>query len=119
MVHIDLVGQLGFFVKVATRLVPEGWVEHKISGYRCHFRAFQFELDNLGTKNFEIGSVIKKLQPFEVDEILVKSEKFKQKFHENPSFCVQKLVSYDFLKPLLGSPKMYKHKSRAGAAHTG
>ena len=54
---------------VASHLVPDGWVEIKISDCRCHFRTFQLELDNLGTKNFEIGSVVKKLQLFEVGRI--------------------------------------------------
>ena len=58
-------GQPGF--SLASGLVPDRWVERKSSGYRCHFRAFQLELDNLGTKNFEIGSVVKKLQPLELD----------------------------------------------------
>ena len=31
---------------------------------------FQLELDTLGTKNFEIGTVVKKLQMFEVGRIL-------------------------------------------------
>ena len=61
-------GQPGFSLKVASGLVPDRWVERKSSSYRCHFRSFQLELDNLGTKNFEIGSVVKKLQPFEVDK---------------------------------------------------
>ena len=56
-------GQPGF--SLASGLVPERWVERKSSGYQCHFRAFQLELDNLGTKNFEIGSVVKKLQQVE------------------------------------------------------
>ena len=33
---------------------------------------FQLELDTLGTKNFEIGTVVKKLQMFEVGQILKK-----------------------------------------------
>ena len=36
-----------------------------------HFRAFQLELNTLGTKNLEIGSVVEKLQPFEVEQISV------------------------------------------------
>ena len=52
-------GQPGVSLKVASGLVPDRWVERKSSGYRCHFRAFQLELDNLGTKDFEIGSVSK------------------------------------------------------------
>ena len=63
-------GQPGFPLKVASRLLPNGWIQLKISGCRCHFRAFQLELDNLGTKNFEIGSVVEKLQPFEVGQFL-------------------------------------------------
>ena len=57
---------LDFSLKVASGLLPNGWIELKISGCRGHFRAFQIKLDNLGTKNFQFGSVIKKLQLFEV-----------------------------------------------------
>ena len=58
-------GQPGF--SLASGLVPDRWVERKSSGYRCHFRAFQLELVTfLGDKNFEIGSVVKNLQLFEV-----------------------------------------------------
>ena len=62
MVYIGLVASFGIFLKFSSRLVPDGWVELKISGCRYHFRAFQLELDNLDTKNFEIGSVDTKLQ---------------------------------------------------------
>ena len=72
VMHIGQVTSLGIFLKLTSRLIPGGWVERKISGCRYHFRTFQLELDNLGTKNFEIGSVVKKLQPFEVDEMLAK-----------------------------------------------
>ena len=58
------------FLKSASRLLPDGWVELKISGCRYHFRTFQLELDTLGTKNFEIATVVKKLQMFEVGRIL-------------------------------------------------
>ena len=54
-------------IKIAS-LGIDGYVECKISTYRCHFRAFQLELDNPDTKNFQIGSVVKKLQPFEVGQ---------------------------------------------------
>ena len=56
------------FLENLLRLVTDGWVGHKISGCRCYFRAFQREPYNLVTKNFEIDSVVKKLQPFEVDD---------------------------------------------------
>ena len=70
MVHIGPVASSGIFRKFASRLLPDGWVELKISGCRYHFRTFQLELDTLGTKNFEIGTVVKKLQMFEVGRIL-------------------------------------------------
>ena len=47
------------FLKIASHLLHDGWVELKISGCRYHVRAFQLELDILGTKNFEISSVVK------------------------------------------------------------
>ena len=56
-------------MKSASRLLPDGWVGLKSSGYRCHFRAFQLELDIISTKNFENGSVVQKLQLFEVARI--------------------------------------------------
>ena len=56
----------GFLLKLASRLVSGGWVELKIYDCKCHYRAFQLKLDILGTKNFETGSVVKKLQIFEV-----------------------------------------------------
>ena len=65
MVHIDQIGSFRIFLKFTSRLLPDRWVEHKISGSKCHFRAFQLELDILSIKNFEIGSVVKKLQQFE------------------------------------------------------
>ena len=55
-----------------SRLLPGVGVERKISGCRCHFRTFQLELDNLGTKNFGIGSVVEKLQPFEFGSSKIK-----------------------------------------------
>ena len=65
VVHIGLVTlvpSFEIFPKFASRLlhvpVPDGCVEHKISGYRCHFRAFQLELDTIDTKNFEIISEV-------------------------------------------------------------
>ena len=75
-----------FTLKVASRLVPDGWVELRGSGCRCCFRAFQLELDNPSTKNFGIGSVVKKLQLFVVGRILENLggfAKFKQKSNEN------------------------------------
>ena len=57
------------FLKSASRLLPNGWVELKISGYRCNFRAFQLELDNLGTVPRALklrSSVVKKLWSFVV-----------------------------------------------------
>ena len=53
----------GIFPKSASRLVPDGWVEIKISGCRCHFRTIQLELDILDTKNIGNGPVVKELQP--------------------------------------------------------
>ena len=58
------IGQIAvfeIFPKFASRLLPDGWVGLKSSGCRCHFRAFQLELDIVGTKNFEIGPVVKKV----------------------------------------------------------
>ena len=66
VVHIGLVASFWIFVKFASRLLPDGWVKLKTSGCRCHFRAFQLELDTLDTKNFGIGSVVTKLQLFKV-----------------------------------------------------
>ena len=57
------------YLKVASRLVPDGCEELTISGCGYHFRTFQLELDNLDTKNFGNGSVVKKLQLLEVGRI--------------------------------------------------
>ena len=57
------------FVKSVSRLLPDGWVGLKSSGYRCHFRAFQLKLFILDTRNFGNGSVVQKLQLFEVARI--------------------------------------------------
>ena len=45
------------------------------------------ELDNLGTKNFEIGSVLQKLQLFEVDYIEkpVDGKAFNRHYPEEPN----------------------------------
>ena len=61
VVHIGLDSSFEIFLKFASRLLPDRWVELKISGCRCHFRAFQLELNTLGSKNFEIDSVVEKL----------------------------------------------------------
>ena len=66
VVQVGQVPGLGIFLKSASRLLPDGWVGLEIFGCRCDFRAFQLELDILGTKNIEIGSVGTKLQLYEV-----------------------------------------------------
>ena len=60
------------FTFYASSILPDGWVELKISTCRCHFRAFQVELDILGIVNFVIGSVVEKLQAFEVGWISIR-----------------------------------------------
>ena len=69
VVHIDQVARFGIFLKSASRLVPDGWVELKSFGYRCDFRAFQIKLDILDTQNFGNGPVVEELQLFEVGMI--------------------------------------------------
>ena len=59
----------GYFLKSVSRLVPNGWVGLKSFGYRCHFRAFQLELDTLDTQNIGNGPVVEELQPLEVGRI--------------------------------------------------
>ena len=70
VVQVDQVPGFWIFLKSASRLLPGGWVEFTSFHNRCHFRAFQLELDTLGTKNFGIGPVVKKLRLFEVGQIL-------------------------------------------------
>ena len=65
-VHIGQVTSFQIFLKFASRLLPDGWVELTISSCRYYFQTFQLELDILGIKNFETGSVVEKLQIFEV-----------------------------------------------------
>ena len=84
MVHIDLVGQPGFLLKIASRLPSGEGVDLIRGGYRCHFWAFQLELNRLGSKNFAIGSVVAKLQSIVFGEILENFEKFKPKINGNP-----------------------------------
>ena len=59
------------FTLYPSSILPDGWVELKISTCRCYFRAFQVELDILGIMNFVIGSVVEKLQAFEVGWISI------------------------------------------------
>ena len=70
VVHIGQVARFGIFLKSASRLVPDGWVELKSFGYRCDFRAFQIKLDILDTQNFGNGPVVEELQLFEVEQLL-------------------------------------------------
>ena len=70
----------GIYRKFASRLILERWVELQISGCRYHFRVFQIELNTLGIKNFEIGSVVEKLQSFEAGRILVPMVQISMKF---------------------------------------
>ena len=65
--QVGLVVSFGIFMKFASGLLPDGWVELKGSGCRCDFRTNQLELDILDTKNFGIGSVGAKLQPLKDD----------------------------------------------------
>ena len=50
------------FQKITRRLTDYGVSKIKMTNCGCHFRGFQLELDTLDTKNFEIGSVVTKLQ---------------------------------------------------------
>ena len=54
------------FQKPSKRLAPENLSEIEVHNCRCHFRGFQLELHIVDTKNFEIGSVVAKLQLSEV-----------------------------------------------------
>ena len=82
MVHIGLVSSFEIFLNIASRLLPDRWAELKISGGRCYFRAFQIELNTLGIKDFEIGSVVEMLQPCEVGRILVPRDEISMKFDD-------------------------------------
>ena len=96
MVQVGQAARFGISPKSASRWVPVGWVGLVVSSCRYRFRTFQLKLDILDTKNFGNGPVVEELQPFEVGRISIKSNGFKQKPYENPSFPVQKLESYDF-----------------------
>ena len=74
----------GIFLKSASRLLPDGWVELKSAGCRGYFRTFQLELDILDTKNFGIGSVVKKLQLLEVGRISENIGKSQALMRQNP-----------------------------------
>ena len=75
------VASFGIFPKSASRLVPDGWVELNRFGYRYDFRAFQLELDILGTQNFGNRPVVEELRPFEVGVI--------SKNPEIPRLCIE------------------------------
>ena len=74
VVQVGQVPGFGIFLKSASRLLPDGWVGFTSFDNRCHFRAFQLELNILEPKNFENHSVVKKLELFEVARILVRPE---------------------------------------------
>ena len=81
--HIGQVARFGIFLKSASRLVPDGWVERKISVTDVIFERFSSSQNlTLGTKNFEIGPLVKKLQPFEVGRILVPMVQISMKFDD-------------------------------------
>ena len=82
--------EIWIFLKSASRLLPDRWVEVKISDCRCHFRAFQLELNTLDTKKFEIGSVGTKLQLFEVGWFLENLRMFVREIHLFVFFCKKK-----------------------------
>ena len=52
--------------KTRKRLALEHLSEIEPHNCRCYFRGFQLELAIVNTKNFEIGSVVAKLQLLEV-----------------------------------------------------
>ena len=67
------------FLEVASCMLPNEWIELKISSCRGYFRAFQIEVDNLGMKNFQVGTVVKKLQLFQVGRIFKNPNFFSKK----------------------------------------
>ena len=115
VVHIDLVGQPGFLLKIASRLPSGEGVDLIRGGYRYYFWAFQLELNRLGSKNFAIGSVVAKLQSIVFGEIFGKSELgwalvlIQAVVESSSAVCVQttKKVSSsfaDFFKPVQTQP---------------
>ena len=66
IVRDQIIAIFEIFLKFASRLVPEVWVELKISDCRYYFWTFQFKLNILSTKNIEIGLVGTKSELFEV-----------------------------------------------------
>ena len=61
--------RFGVFQKLASRLLPDEWVELEISGCRHYFRAFRLEVDIRGMNNFEIGSRAKLDDFWKIDKI--------------------------------------------------
>ena len=86
VVQMVQVPSFGIFLKSASRLVPDGWVGLKSSGYRCHFRAFQLKLFILDTQNIGNGPVVEELQPLAVGRISIKSNGFNEKWIQNHDF---------------------------------
>ena len=99
VVHIGKVARFGIFLKSASRWVPDGWVGIKTSSDRCHFWAFQLELDILDTTNIGNGSVGTKLQPLElgrISEISDNSNKNPSKIHHFVFITSSRLLSSHF-----------------------
>ena len=95
--QVGQVTRFEVFLNFASRLVPDGWVGMKSSSDRCHFWAFQLELDILGTKNIEIRSVVTKLQALEVGRISENPEKspaFLSKIEAKSSLLCSGSVTY-------------------------
>ena len=105
VVHIGQVARFGIFLKSASRLVPDGWVGLKSFGYRCHFRAFQLELDTLDTQNIGNGPVVEELQPFEVGRIPEKSGGRYPDFNQNHGFVFKKPSNNQHSQATFGTPK--------------
>ena len=55
VLNIGRLGQPGFFVKVASRLVPGEGRDLIVGDHKRDFRTFQKELATTGTKNFANG----------------------------------------------------------------
>ena len=84
VVHIRSGGSTWIFAENRFTFALGEGVDLIRGGYRCHFWAFQLELNRLGSKNFAIGSVVAKLQSIVFGEILENFEKFKPKINGNP-----------------------------------
>ena len=95
-------------------LAPVHLSEIDAHNCRCQFRAFQRELQILGTKKFEIGSVVEKLQPFEISRFSKNAQFCRRGFYVFPWFALLSLSC----RLILNGPYLMKRSRETHKLHT-